>query len=158
ALYGHKYVATQVSPITETDGTPITAFTEGFDPTTKYTLGYLASLLQANVPVVYGYVADAHDSRNDCNKTTPASPTVFPAVTGAGPACGAFAPGEPGYVAQLKQWDDGFQQFFDKLDHMGINKSNTVFVFHADENDHYAGSQPTNLPCDGVTKACLYDR
>ena len=69
ALYGHKYVADQVSPITQTDGTPITGF-GGFDPSPTYTLGYLLSLLKANVPVVYGYIADAHDSRNSCAPTS----------------------------------------------------------------------------------------
>jgi len=89
-----------VSNITETDGTPIVGFTEGFDPTPRYTLGYVLALLKANVPVVYGYVASAHDSRNDCGPTTAAHPTV--SNTGSdGQPCGAFAPGEPGYVAQL---------------------------------------------------------
>ncbi|MBV9582357.1 MAG: hypothetical protein JO057_27545 [Chloroflexi bacterium] len=75
-----------------------------------------------------------------------------------GQPCGAFAPGEPGYVAQLKLWDQGFQQFFDDLNAMGINKSNTLFVIHADENDHYAGSAPLNPSCDGVKVPCQYDR
>jgi hypothetical protein len=157
ALYGHKYVATQVSNITETDGTPITGFTKGFDPTSRYTLGYVLALLQANVPVVYGYIADAHDSRNDCAPTTAANPTV--SNTGSdGKPCGSYAPGEPGYVQQLKDWDTGFQEFFNKLDGLGINKSNTLFVFHSDENDHYAGSAPLNPGCDGVTTPCQYDR
>ena len=156
ALYGHKYVATQVSNITETDGTPITGF-GGFDPTSRYTLGYVLALLQANVPVVYGYIADAHDSRNDCAATTGAHPTV--SDTGAnGKPCGAYAPGEPGYVAQLHQWDLGFQEFFSKLDSLGINQSNTLFVFHSDENDHYAGSAPTNPGCDGLLTPCHYNR
>jgi hypothetical protein len=156
ALYGHKYVATQVSPIAETDGTPITGFTEGFDPTPSYTLGYLLSLLQANVPVVYGYIADAHDSRNSCASTTASNPEV--SDTAGGRPCGAFAPGEPGYVQQLKQWDTGFAQFFDQLEKLGINSSNTLFVIHADENDHYAGTPPLNPGCNGVHIPCHYDR
>jgi hypothetical protein len=72
--------------------------------------------------------------------------------------CGAFAPGEPGYVNQLKDYDKAFGQFFQKLDGMGIGPSNTLFVFHSDENDHYAGPAPLNAGCDGVTVACLYDR
>ena len=156
ALFGHKYVATQVSNITETDGTPIKGF-GGFDPTSKYTLGYVLALLQANVPVVYGYIADAHDSRNSCAPTTAAQPTV--SNTGSdGKPCGSFAPGEPGYVAQLRQWDVGFQEFFTRLDSLGINKSNALFVFHSDENDHYAGSAPLNPGCDGLTTPCRYDR
>jgi hypothetical protein len=155
ALYGHKYVADQVSPITQTDGTPITGF-GGFDPSPTYTLGYVLSLLKANVPVVYGYIADAHDSRNACAPTSATNPIV--SDTNNGKPCGAFAPGEAGYVQQLKAWDTGFQQFFDQLSGLGINASNTLFVFHADENDHYAGPAPLNPGCNGVPIACRYDR
>jgi hypothetical protein len=154
-LFGHKSIVTQVPTITQTDGTAITGF-GGFDPTPQYTLGYMLSLLKANVPVVYGYVADAHDSRNSCASTTPASPIV--SNTRNGKPCGAFAPGEAGYVQQLAMWDAGFQQFFTQLAAMGIDQTNTVFVVHADENDHYAGTPPTNPSCDGVTTACTYDR
>jgi hypothetical protein len=155
ALFGHNSIVTQVPAITQTDGTPITGF-EGFDPTPQYTLGYILSLLKASVPVVYGYVADAHDSRNSCAATTPESPVV--SNTRNNKSCGAFAPGEPGYVQQLKQWDAGFDQFFTQLAATGIDQTNTVFVFHSDENDHYAGTPPTNPGCDGVTTACTYDR
>ncbi len=158
ALYGHKYISSQVPSITTTDGTPITGFGQanGFNPTPEYTLGYMEALLKANVPVVYGYVADAHDSRITCAPTSPSNPTVQDTNNGA--PCGAFAPGEPGYVAQLKLWDNGFDQFFQELDATGINSSNTLFIFQADENDHYTGSQPTNAGCDGVTTSCHYDR
>jgi hypothetical protein len=157
ALYGHKYVASQVSNISATDGTLINGF-GGFDPSPRYTLGYVLALLQANVPVVYGYVADAHDSRNACKPTTASNPTVVPAQTPDSNPCGSYAPGEPGYVQQLKDWDAGFQDFFTRLDVLGINKSNALFVFHSDENDHYAGSAPTNPGCDGLTTPCRYDR
>jgi hypothetical protein len=125
ALYGHKYVASQVSNITQTNGAVITGFNafNGFSPSSSQTLGYLLALLQANVPVVYGYVADAHDSRNSCARTTPTNPIV--ADTNGGKPCGAYAPGEAGYVQQLKDWDTGFDQFFQKLDTLGINQSNT---------------------------------
>jgi hypothetical protein len=106
--------------------------------------------------VVYGYVSDAHDSRNSCAPTSPTNPVVSP--TNNGKPCGAYAPGEAGYVAQLKVWDAGFQQFFDQLNGLGINASNTLFVVHADENDHYAGVGPLNPGCDGVNVACQYDR
>ena len=41
--------------------TAITGFNQanGFNPTAAYTLGYVVSLLKANVPVVYGEIADA---------------------------------------------------------------------------------------------------
>jgi hypothetical protein len=55
ALYGHKYVASQVSNITQTNGAVITGFNafNGFSPSSSQTLGYLLALLQANVPVVH---------------------------------------------------------------------------------------------------------
>jgi hypothetical protein len=156
ALYGHKYVASQVSPIAQTDGTPITGFA-GFNPTASYTLGYVVSLLQANVPVVYGYISDAHDSGNSCAATTPSNSTVAD-TTSNGKPCGAYAPGEPGYVQRLHDYDTAFGQFFDKLNSLGINQSNMLFVIHADENDHYAGTAPLNPGCDGVNVVCKYDR
>jgi hypothetical protein len=106
--------------------------------------------------VVYGYIADAHDSHNDCDNTTPTNPVK--SDTAGGLPCGAYAPGEPGYVAQLKQWDTGFAQFFAKMDTLGLNASNTLFVIHSDENDHYAGTAPLNPGCNGVTTPCHYDR
>jgi len=159
ALYGHKYVATQVSPIATIDGgTPITGFNQanGFNPTAAYTLGYVTALLQANVPVVYGYISDAHDSGNFCAPTSTSNPTV--ADTNAGRPCGAYAPGEPGYVQKLHDYDVSFDQFFQKLSALGINSSNTLLVTHSDENDHYAGSAPLNPGCDGIHVACRYDR
>ena len=158
ALYGHKYVSSQVTTITELDGTTISGFNQAsnFNPTPNYTLGYIASLLQANVPVVYGYIADAHDSRNSCAPTSATNPVVQ--NTNNGKPCGAFAPGEPGYVQQLKDYDTQFGEFFQKLDSMGIGPSNTLFVFHSDEDDHYAGTAPLNPGCDGVHTACQYDR
>jgi hypothetical protein len=55
-------------------------------------------------------------------------------------------------VQQLHDWDVGFDQFFQKLAALGINPSNTVFVFHSDENDQYAGgvdsrTWPTTRTC-----------
>ena len=46
--------------------------------------------------------------------------------------------------------------FFERLAADGINKSNTLFVFTADEGDHFAGTTPTNTGCDGVNTACTY--
>jgi hypothetical protein len=61
-------------------------------------------------------------------------------------------------VQQLRDYDRAFQKFFDRLAADGINKSNTLFVFTVDEGDHFAGDQPTNAGCDGVTTPCTYNR
>ena len=63
-------------PITQLDGSPLTGFNQAnsFNPTPSYTLGYMLSLLKANVPVVYGYISDAHDSGISCGFSTPGNP------------------------------------------------------------------------------------
>jgi hypothetical protein len=59
-------------------------------------------------------------------------------------------------VQQLRNYDDAFGKFFDRLAASGINKSNTLFVFTVEEGDHFAGSQPTNPGCNGVIIPCTY--
>ena len=144
ALYGNINVQPAISPsgpIKDLDGNVITdafgqpGFPNIFNPTATQTLGYLATMLEAGVPVVYAYIADAHDNRS-------------------GP--GTFGPGEAGYVAQLKAYDTAWGQFFARLAAHGIDKSNTLFIFTADENDHFVGGTPTPANCDGVTTPCTY--
>ena len=72
ALYGNVNVQPQISPsgpVKDLDGNVITDSSTppnvgfpGFDPTSSQTLGYLATMLEAGVPVVYGYIEDAHDN------------------------------------------------------------------------------------------------
>jgi len=145
ALYGNKYVAPQVSAdggmtVTDTAGTPITnsatgtAGFPGFDPTAAQSLGYVAAMQEHGVPVTYAYIADVHDQHPE--------PTSGHA---------AYGPGEKGYVAQLKAYDDAFATFFQRLAHDGIDQSNTLFVFTADEGDHFTSSAPDNPTCAGAT-------
>ena len=58
----------------------------------------------------------------------------------------------------MKNYDEAFGKFFDRLADAGINKSNTLFVFTVEEGDHFVGSQPTNPGCDGVNTPCTYSR
>ena len=132
-LFGHKYVAPAVGGITAIDGTPITGF-PGFDGmAAKNTLGYVADMQEHGVPVTYAYISDAHDKH-------PSGP--------------AYGPGQAGYVAALKSYDDAFAAFFSRLASDGINSGNTVFTITADEGDHFVGVQKTG--CDGVTVPCVY--
>lgn len=143
ALYGNINVQPAISPgpVKDLDGNPIVdafghpGFPNLFSPTATQSLGYLATMLEAGVSVVYGYIADAHDNRS---------------------GFGTFGPGEAGYVAQLKAYDKAWGQFFARLAAAGINKSNTLFIFTADENDHFVGGTPTPATCDGVTTPCTY--
>jgi hypothetical protein len=137
ALYGHKYVAPVINggstTMTDLLGGSLNGF-PGFDGMfPKVTGAYVAKMLEAGVQVVFGYISDAHDKHPS------------------GPAYGA---GEAGYVAQLKEYEQGLAAFFAELKAQGIDETNTLFVVTADEGDHFAGKTKTG--CDGVTTACVY--
>src|SRR5438876_400185 len=147
ALFGHKYVASQISPsgpLTDLNGNTIQDRSgnvgfPGFDGMTPATsLSYVAAMQEHGVPVTYAYISDAHDNH--------------------APGGQAYGPGSAGYVAALKSYDDAFGKFFARLAQDGINKSNTTFVFTADEGDHFVGSAPTPANCDGVTTPCSYNQ
>ena len=153
ALFGNKYAAPAINNsasivIKDLDGNPIAdshgnpGF-PGFSPTPSQTLGYLASMLEAGVPVVYGYIEDAHDNHHFPNAALPAD------------ADGTFGPGEADFVSQLQSYDAAFGAFFARLAAHGITKNNTLFVITSDENDHFAGGAPA-APCDGTHVPCTY--
>jgi arylsulfatase A-like enzyme len=149
ALFGNVNVAPQINngsaSVNDLDGHPITDSSNppnvgfpGFDPTPSQTLGYLATMLEAGVTVVYGDIADAHDDHSGNS--------------------GSFGPGEIGYVDRLASYDRAFGKFFARLKQDGITPENTIFIVTSDENDHFAGrpGQPAN--CDGVNIPCTYVR
>ena len=127
------------------DGFGRPGFPNIFSPTAAQSLGYASAMLEAGLPVVYLYVADAHD-RN---------PLPVDPITGRAANAHAFGPGEQEYVNQLKAYDQAFGAFFARLANAGITKDNTLFLVVPDENDHFVGSQPTPLNCDG-TVVCNY--
>ena len=146
ALYGNKYVAPQISPngpMTDLNGNVIqdpkgNQGFPGFDSmSAAVSLSYIAAMQEHGVPITYAYISDAHDNHST--------------VT-------AYGPGEAGYVAALKAYDDAFGKFFARLAQDGINKSNTLFVFTADEGDHFVGGAPSPANCDGVTTPCTYSQ
>jgi hypothetical protein len=154
ALFGAKYVNPAITTpsqpcVNDINGNPIkdTAGNCGFpgfdSMTAATTLGYVAQMQEAGIPVTFAYISDVHDNHA---------------------GFGAYGPGEAGYVAALKSYDDAFGKFIARLASGGINKSSTLFVVTADENDHYAGQDPNAPPppfigqqCDGVTKQCTYN-
>jgi hypothetical protein len=138
ALDGHRYVVPVIAPTGLNDlfNKPITGFPGFGGISAAQSLAYTAAMLESGVPVTYSYISDAHESHS------------FPFR--------AYGPGEAGYVAQLKAYDDAFDKFFTRLGNDGINPSNTLFVLTADENDHYAGGAPLNGACDGVNTPCTY--
>jgi hypothetical protein len=143
ALFGSKYIALATGgPLKDLDGniikdpsTGLTGF-PGFDPSASQTLGAVATMEEAGIPVTFSYIADAHDDHVSGN---------------------AFGPGEAGYHAQLVSYDQAFGKFFKRLADDGINQSNTLFIFTADEGDHFVGGPPDS-PCNGVTTFCTYTK
>jgi hypothetical protein len=147
-LFGHKYVAPQISPtgpLTDLNGNVIQdsrgriGFPGFDDMPAATTLGYAAAMQEHGVPVTFAYISDAHEDHH-------ASPTR------------AFGPGEAGYVKTLQEYDDAFEKFFNRLAAAGINTSNTLFSFTSDEGDHFAGGPPSPTGCDGINTPCTYVR
>ncbi len=155
ALYGSKYTVPaitggQQTSLNDLEGAPI-LYTDVYKGTTttapgfpgfdgmfpKVTLSYVAQMLEAGIPVVYGYLSDAHDDH------TPGE-------------MHAYGPGEAGFVAQLKDYDLGWQLFFARLKKDGITPANTLFVITVEEGDHFVGGQGKPSRCDGVTTPCTY--
>lgn len=147
-LFGHKYVAPQISttlPMTDLDGNVIqnvapggvTTFPgfPGFNGTTAaVSLAYVAAMQEHGVPITTAYLSAVHER----------------ADTGLGP-------GDPIYEQNLRNYDEAFGKFFTRLAADGINKSNTLFIVTADENDHFVGIGPSNPGCNGVVVTCNYD-
>lgn len=140
ALFGGKYVDPAITgqpfatptkdilgnDITDASGNP--GF-PGFDSlTAARSLGLVAQMQEAGVPVTYAYISDAHDAH-----PSPEAPANF-----------AYGPGEAAYKAQLQAYDQAFAAFFERLANHGINKSNTMFVFTVDEGDHFDGGNSTD--------------
>jgi hypothetical protein len=124
-------------PITDPFGQPGFPGFDGLFATT--TLSYIASMQEHGIPVTFGYISDAHDNHGNTGEIHI-----------------AYGPGEPGYVAQLKAYDQAFAKFFDRLAAHGITKNNTLFVITNEEGDHFVGSQPSPVGCDGVNTPCSY--
>jgi hypothetical protein len=125
------------APITDLFNQPGFPGFDGLFATT--TLSYIAQMQEAGIPVTFGYISDAHDQHG-----------------AVGEIHATRGPGEADYVQQLKNYDEAFGQFFDRLAADGIDKSNTLFVFTVEEGDHFVGSQPTPSGCDGVNTPCTY--
>jgi hypothetical protein len=151
ALYGAKYVNPAITggnaavnnldgqPIGDQFGQPGFPGCDGLFAST--TLGYVARMLEAGVPVPFGYISDAHDQHGV-----------------AGEIHLARGPGEADYVAQLRSYDRAFGAFFQRLANHGITQDNTLFVFTNEEGDHFVGSDPAPAGCDGVNTPCTYSR
>ena len=138
ALFGANYVTPAItggqSAVNDTKGNAITdpfgqAGFPGFDGmSAAVSLGYVAQMQEAGIPVTYAYISDAHDNHTSAFPA-PFNPN-FPRSSG---------PGEADYQAQLAAYDQAFAMFFDRLARDGITEKNTLFVFTEDEGDHFTG-------------------
>jgi hypothetical protein len=118
--------STAGDPVTDPFGRP--GF-PGFDGAlAKNTLGYLAQMQEAGIPITWGYISDAHD--NHTSAFPAAFNPAFPRASG---------PGEADYNAQLKAYDDAFAAYFERLKNDGIDQNNTLFMVTVDEGDKFAG-------------------
>jgi hypothetical protein len=167
ALFGHKYVTQAFrnlglgSKVLDANGNledlngntivndfpagTLTPGFPGFSLPPQYSLGYTADMLEAGVPVVYSYIITPH-------RPLPVNPYSY----GYPSDPGDYGPGEAHYVQTLQQYDDAFNKFFTRLAKDGITPANTLFMIMAEEGDHVVAAEPTNAPCDGVTKPCTY--
>src|SRR5260370_5879025 len=127
-LFGHKYVAPQISPngpLTDLNNNVIkdpngNVGFPGFDGmSAAVSLSYVAAMQEHGVPITYAYISDAHDKH-------PSGP--------------AYGPGQAGYVAALQSYNDAFGKFFTTLANDGINKSNPLFLFTSDHVAHFLRS------------------
>jgi hypothetical protein len=142
ALFGAKYINPAITPdhnacVKATDGTNVTdpagnCGFPGFDgASAANTLGVVAQMQEAGVPVTFAYISDAHDNHHDASGRNV-----------------AYGPGEKGYQDQLASYDAAFQAFFTRLAADGIDKSNTLFVVTADEGDVFAGGTGSQDPAN----------
>jgi hypothetical protein len=138
ALFGLKYINPALgfpSGIPDYHGVPLTGFNQlNFDPTPAQSLAVVEAMLKAGIPVVYAYIADAHDNQEEQSITS----------------AGTFGPGQAAYVAQLADYNAAFGTFFLHLKEAGIDENNTLFIFTPDEGDHFVGAAPTPANCDGA--------
>lgn len=107
----------------------------GFSLPPQYSLGYVADMLEAGVPVAYAYIITPH-------RPLPANPYGYGFPSDAND----YGPGEAHYVQTLRLYDDAFNKFFTRLAGDGITPANTLFIIGAEEGDHVVAANPTN-PC-----------
>lgn len=139
ALFGLKYInpaltGSATGSIVDYHGVPLTGFNQlDFDPVPAQSLAVVETMLKKGIPVVFAYIADAHDNHEETTTTE-----------------STFGPGEAPFVDQLADYNSAFGTFFLHLKEAGIDESNTLFIFTPDEGDHFVGGAPSPANCDGA--------
>src|SRR5215471_9305857 len=126
----------------------------GFGPiSAPQTLAYTADMLETGVPVVYGYISDAHERKGQ--GPNPQSGCTNPSTS----STAAQGPADPCYKATLASYNSAFAKFFQRLADDGITPANTVFMFSAEEGDHFAGAnvgRSVQPSCTGTPETLDY--
>jgi len=123
---------------TEIDGQYVhTPGFPGFGPiSAAQTLSYVADMQESGVPVTYGYISDVHEVKAaDAGPCSPAS--TYKGKPDVGYADG---PGDNCYYQTTDSYNKAFAKFLQRLADDGITPQNTLFVFGADEGDHFSGA------------------
>ncbi|MBV8235732.1 MAG: polymer-forming cytoskeletal protein, partial [Acidimicrobiia bacterium] len=109
----------------------------GFGPiTAAQTLAYTADMQESGVPVTYAYISDVHAVASvDTGPCSPAS--TYRGHPDVGYADG---PGDNCYYQTTASYNAAFATFLKRLSDDGITPANTLFVFGADEGDHFSGA------------------
>ena len=135
ALFGLKYIAPALGGLTDYNGNAITGFQAiDFDPVPAQSLAVVETMLKQGIPVVFAYIADAHDNQEGATLSSEKT----------------FGPGEAPFVRQLADYNKAFGTFFADLKAAGIDQSNTLFIFTPDEGDHPVTGAPSPANCDGA--------
>ena len=133
AVFGLKYIAPALGGLTDYNGNAITGFGNiSFDPIPAHTLAVVETMLKKGIPVVFAYIADAHDNQENIGSES------------------TFGPGEAAYVQQLADYNASFGTFFANLKAAGIDETNTLFIFTPDEGDHPVTGTASPAGCDGA--------
>jgi hypothetical protein len=167
AVFGHKYlqpilngaansgdnrtfangdsfpVVNSAGNLTDLDGSEIdgqyahTPGFPGFGPiTAAQSLAYTADMQESGVPITYAYISDVHAvSSADTGPCSPAS--TYKGKPDVGYADG---PGDNCYYQTTASYNTAFTTFLKRLADDGITPKNTLFVFGADEGDHFSGA------------------
>ena len=109
----------------------------GFGPiTAAQSLAYTADMQESGVPVTYAYISDVHAVASvDTGPCSPAS--TYKGKPDVGYADG---PGDNCYYQTTASYNAAFASFLKRLADDGLTPRNTLFVFGADEGDHFSGA------------------
>jgi hypothetical protein len=126
----------------------------GFGPiSAAQTLAYMADMQETGVPVTYGYISDVHEKKTAGGNSQ--SGCTNPSTSGSA----AQGPADPCDVQNLQNYNTAFGKFFQRLKDDGITPANSLFIFTADEGDHFAGSNANRAvqpSCSGTPDTSTY--